>query len=61
MLVRRIQMKTSTTPGELPGVMQHGEVAVNLPDSKMYVGVDGAAPIVIGGSAPSVLDEGVLP
>jgi hypothetical protein len=61
MLVRRIQMKTSSTPGELPGVMQHGEVAVNLPDAKMYVGVDGSAPIVIGGSAPSVLDEGVLP
>ena len=54
-------MKTSSTPGELPGVMQHGEVAVNLPDAKMYVGVDGSAPIVIGGSAPSVLDEGVLP
>jgi hypothetical protein len=61
MLVRRIQMKTSTTPGELPGTMQHGEVAVNLPDAKLYVGVDGATPIVIGGSAPSVLDEGVLP
>ena len=61
MLVRRIQMKTSVTAGELPGVMQHGEIAVNLPDAKLYVGVDGAAPIEISGSAPSVLDEGVLP
>jgi hypothetical protein len=61
MLVRRIQMKTSTTPGELPAAMQHGEVAINLPDARMYVGVDGAPPVVIGGSAPSVLDEGVLP
>jgi len=54
-------MKTSVTAGELPGVMQHGEIAVNLPDAKLYVGVDGAAPIEISGSAPSVLDEGVLP
>jgi hypothetical protein len=61
MLVRRIQMRTSSTPGELPPAMQHGEVAVNLPDAKMFVGVDGAPPVVIGGAAPSVLDEGVLP
>jgi hypothetical protein len=61
MLVKRIQMKTSSTPGDVPGVMQHGEMAVNLPDAKLYVGVDGAAPIVIGGATPSVLDEGPLP
>lgn len=61
MLVRRIQMKTSPVAGEMPGAMEHGEIAVNLPDAKLYVGVDGAPPIVIGGSAPSVLDEGVLP
>jgi hypothetical protein len=37
-------------------------MAVNLPDAKLYVGVDGAAPIVIGGgTASSVLDEGPLP
>jgi hypothetical protein len=61
MLVRRIQMKTSTTPGELPGTMQHGEIAANLADALLYVGVDGAPPVVIGGSSPSVLDEGMLP
>lgn len=60
MQVQRIQMKTSSLSGELPGVMQHGEIAVNLPDAKLYVGVDGASPIVIGGGAPSVLDEGLL-
>lgn len=60
MQVQRIQMKTSSLAGELPGVMQHGEIAVNLPDAKLYVGVDGASPIVIGGGAPSVLDEGML-
>jgi len=54
-------MKTSTTPGELPGTMQHGEIAANLADALLYVGVDGAPPVVIGGSSPSVLDEGMLP
>jgi len=61
MLVRRIQMKTSLTAGERPTALQHGEIAANLKDSLLYVGVDGAPPIVIGGSAPSVLDEGSLP
>ena len=61
MLVKRIQMKTSLTPGETPGIMEHGEIAANLADALLYVGVDGATPIVIGGSAPSVLDEGPLP
>jgi len=60
MQVLRIQMKTSATAGELPGVMEHGEIAVNIPDAKLFVGVDGAAPIVFGSSTPSVLDEGVL-
>jgi len=54
-------MKTSLTAGERPTALQHGEIAANLKDSLLYVGVDGAPPIVIGGSAPSVLDEGVLP
>ena len=54
-------MKTSTTPGERPAALQHGEIAANLSDSLLYVGVDSAPPIVIGGSAPSVLDEGPLP
>ena len=56
MLVRRIQMKTSPIPGELPGVMEHGEIAVNIPDSKMYVGVGGSSPpIEIGGGGGGTL------
>jgi len=60
-LVRRIQMKTSSRAGERPVALEHGEIAANLAESLLFVGVDGAAPVVIGGSAPSVLDEGVLP
>ena len=61
MLVRRIQMKTSSTPGAKPGTLEHGEIAANLVDALLYVGVDGAPPVVIGGAAPSVLDEGDIP
>lgn len=49
MQVLRIQMKTSAIAGELPGVMEHGEIAVNIPDHKLYVGVDSAPPIVFDG------------
>jgi hypothetical protein len=54
-------MKTSSRAGERPVALEHGELAANLAESLLFVGVDSAPPIVIGGSAPSVLDEGVLP
>jgi hypothetical protein len=61
MLVRRIQMKTSTTPGELPTGLEHGEIAVNLVDRALFVGVDSAPPITISTPIPTTFDEGNLP
>jgi len=33
--------------------MEHGEIAVNIPDHKLYVGVDSAPPIVFDGGGGS--------
>lgn len=64
-VVDRIQVPSSSTPGEIPpGTLQHGELWVNTADGYMYAGVDGSAPVRVGdgggGAAtlPSVLDSG---
>ena len=52
-VLERIQMPTSTVPGEKPpGTLQHGELWINLADQLVYAGRDGAAAVAVGGGGP---------
>lgn len=39
-LYAKIRVKRSVIPGELPGSLDVGEVAINIPDKKIYIGDD---------------------
>ena len=47
-----IQQRISTIPGAAPPQLEPGELAVNLPDSVIYIGKGGGAPPVRIGNAP---------
>ena len=61
-VVDRIQVPASTTPGETPpsGLVE-GELWVNLADKSIFAGTAaGTAEVVGGGSIPSVIDAGTF-
>ena len=48
-IVDRIQLPSSTVPGEKPpNTLKHGELWVNTADGLTYAGVDGSAPVIVG-------------
>jgi hypothetical protein len=43
----RYQFKNSTTPGNVPASLQQGEVAINIPDNKMWIGNASNVPVLV--------------
>jgi hypothetical protein len=49
-----IKLKRSDTPGNVPASLEHGEVGVNIPDKKIYIGsgdTDGTPVLIVDGNA----------
>jgi hypothetical protein len=43
----RYQFKNSNTPGAVPASLQQGEVAINIPDNKMWIGNASNTPVLV--------------
>ena len=49
-----IKLKRSDTPGNTPTTLEHGEVAINIPDKKIYIGsgdTNDTAVLIVDGNA----------
>jgi len=49
-----IKLKRSDTPGNTPASLEHGEVAINIPDKKIYIGsgdTNDTAVLIVDGNA----------
>jgi len=49
-----IKLKRSDTPGNTPNTLEHGEVAINIPDKKIYIGsgdTNDTAVLIVDGNA----------
>jgi hypothetical protein len=43
----KFQFKNSTTPGSVPASLQQGEIAINIPDNKMWIGNASNVPVLV--------------
>jgi len=43
----KFQFKNSTTPGNVPASLQQGEIAINIPDNKMWIGNASNVPVLV--------------
>lgn len=43
----KIQFKNSTTSGNTPASLQQGEIAINIPDNKMWIGNASNVPVLV--------------
>jgi hypothetical protein len=43
----KFQFKNSTTPSAVPSSLQQGEVAINIPDNKMWIGNASNTPVLV--------------
>lgn len=63
-LYAKIRVKRSLVPGEIPNTLQLGEIAVNIPDRKLYIGNEFKNPVLLnftsgGGSGTYVGGQGI--